>query len=321
MQLKIVSFFCFLLAFASHLSAQQKPKVPQSKHSKASRGAAKLHTFIVADESPGIGSMVDYETMQKCVENIATQSGLTPVPPQCFKKADKNAKVLKAKLESLTCGSDDAVFFYYSGHGFNAQGSEFTSFQFDELQFSMDYVTEQLSQHKPRLLVVMYDACNFIPGDRAISTHSNLAARSERLKTLFRNSAGTVKIASNTAGVGKFSIGFTDDGGLFTNAFYAALENAPGNSWESVLTHAKTTTTEFARKWRKEQIPFFKNDTHAIANAATDSTTPVEEPSITPQKPGGTVPKVQKKEASKPSGHSSKPLVDSPKKKKVIASN
>lgn len=313
MQLKIVSFFCFLLAFASHVGAQQTPRVPKVKKKfnnveafqRTNRAEApKLHTFIIADDTDAsIGSMVDYTNMQTCVKSIAEQSGLTPATLELFKKSGKNANALKTKLENLTCGSNDAVFFYYTGHGFNAQGSEFTSFQFDDIQFSMDYVTAQLGEHHPRLLVVMYDACNYMPASRrALPTRSNIAPRSEKLKTLFRNTAGVVKIASNTAGPDKFSIGLTDKGGLFTNVFYLALEKAPANSWKSVLEYAKTTTAEIAEaKWGKEQVPFFKDDTRAVTNAV-DPNDPIEteqQVTNTPAQIGGKIPPVKPSEPAK----------------------
>jgi Caspase domain len=247
--------------------------------------AQKLHMFIVADDmDQGIGSSYDFGRMQSVAQDVATKSGLSLVPYYC-KKSQTTSEQLVSKLVNLNCGSDDVVWFYYSGHGFN-DGGTFTAFTLPDgvKRFKMETVENKIKSKNPRLAIIMYDACNWISGSSNGVIANRLETSEASCKKLFRNSSGIIKVASNTAGERKFSYGNSSTGGFFTSAFVESLSETDGD-WNRLLASTKMQTQTKASAFNREQIPYCiltVNQNPSIAPPPNSNNI-----SGTPDEPGG----------------------------------
>jgi hypothetical protein len=221
--------------------------------------AQTLHMFIVGDdEDKRIGSSIDLNRLNRYASDIASKASLSLKLYEFRKSRHTDAQVQRA-LENLRCNSQDAVWFYYSGHGYNNNESDFTSFTLSrDTEISMEYVSNQINVQKPRFSLVMFDACNFRSARSTSSGSAFAAARTmpstEKCKQLFRNAKGKIIFASNTAGENKYSYGNNQEGGFFTRSFLEALSVA-NNSWAAVIEYTKNQTISLANSIRVEQIP------------------------------------------------------------------
>ncbi len=241
----------------------------------------RLHMFIVCDDTDSqIGSGYDYDRMQSVAQDVATKSGLSLVPYYC-KKSQTTSEQLVNKLANLACSSDDVVWFYYSGHGFN-DGGMFTAFTLPDgvNRFRMETVESKIKSKNPRLAIIMYDACNHIFNSSQGMIANRLGTSEASCKKLFRNSSGVIKIASNTAGERKFSYGNSSSGGFFTSAFVEALSETDGD-WNRLLSNTKTQTQTKANAANRTQIPYY---TLSVNQNQNQNPTP---PTFTPDEPGG----------------------------------
>jgi Caspase domain len=250
--------------------------------------AANLDLFIVQDDTdPGIGAVVDFRKVQDNAKYIAEITGLTyRVHAYTKTELKNNPEKLSTDIRAFTCGTDDVVWFYYSGHGFNEEnGSRFGAFSVDSKKFSADKVESVFTSKNPRLLLVMYDACNWTHTvGYTLASRPPGSALEEGLKRLFIYSKGTVKVASNTAGYRKFSYGDAVYGGLFTRTFSSTLmEMAMTNNctWEGVLQSTKNTVQSASvRSPEKEQVPYYEANVRYLQQ-------PITPPVGTPDAPSG----------------------------------
>jgi Caspase domain len=221
--------------------------------------AQKLHMFIITDDTDSqIGSGYDFGRMQLLAQDVATKSSLSLVP-YYYKKSQTTSEQLVSKLNNLTCSSDDVVWFYYTGHGFNPNdGSAFTAFVMPDRinRFKMDVIEGKIQSKNPRLSIIMYDACNYTSGSNNGSIANRISIDEARCRQLFRKNSGIIKVASNTAGEGKYSYGNNTNGGIFTSAFIAALNETDGE-WQNLLSSTKSQTQAKAKDFNREQIPYY----------------------------------------------------------------
>lgn len=228
----------------------------------------RLHMFVIGQVNGGnIGAVSDYPRMQEEARSIAGLAGLELVP-YFYEKEDINARFLVEKIRSVRCGEDDVVWFYYTGHGYNASNGagNFPSFRIGDTSFSLEWIHNAFEQKGARLVISMFDCCNFEATrfddyDEPIMLS---AAESRNYVALFGTCAGSVKIASNMAGFKKYSYGSPEVGGLFSVAFREAFQEVTQGSfnscsWERVAERTRELTTRFARNLMdKEQVPYYE---------------------------------------------------------------
>lgn len=228
-----------------------------------------LHIFIIADtEDKTIGAIKDYPAMQAQVREIASMTHMN-IQEYFYEKKGITGEFLKNKIQNLSCKPNDVIWFYYTGHGFNAEAGsgQFPGFELDGTNFAQERVHQKLSQKGARLVITMYDCCNW-HGKRPQHTGRKIlldAPLRENYFALFREAVGDVKVASNTAGFQKYSYGNPDHGGLFSETFRQVLDSQLKGSyedctWERLLSKTRRITSKRAANLEspREQTPYYE---------------------------------------------------------------
>jgi len=244
-------------------------------HCAVSVQAQTLHVFIIAEtNATNVGAPADYTNMQREVQDIARLSGMQ-LKTYKYEKQNLSPNTLVSAITSLRCQPNDAIWFYYTGHGLNpGNGSAFSAFKVGNSKFTMDKVHQKLKAKNPRLLITMFDCCN-----HHVTRVPGLAARSGRISinyaTLFKLAKGEVKVTSSKAG--QYSYGNGRAGGVFTNQFLAALhEVAGGNNnscnWNKVMARTKQLTQNSATQVGRSQVPHYTVSQTGGTSASVNAT-------------------------------------------------
>lgn len=211
---------------------------------------------------PEIGCDVDYERTNREAGLIAAFLNYN-INFYTGTDEDCSNENLTNVLNSLTCGKDDIVIFYYSGHG--GRSAKDTSvypqlclkhpaYQQDKW-IPMYRVIEKLKSKGARFTLVLSDCCNkaqnYVTAKSAMSQDEATAVAEEKIagnyRKLFLEKKGMVIVTSSRKG--QVSWPTSKNGGLFSLAFFeVALYNAcAGNipaSWEDVLGAVNLLTQE-----------------------------------------------------------------------------
>lgn len=253
-------------------------------------GNATLHMIIFAatdDASIGKSCDIDYTNIKSLAYDISKGTGML-LEKHYYKASTNRKKQMQSVLENLTVGSNDVVYFYYSGHGYRTSNSPsgyprmgITNngiFKQEDQGISVEYVREKIKKAKPRLAIIMVDACNTkINIKEPTSGLSGATSYSRQLKRLFLESKGEVVICGSKAGDGNdnsgsytgYSWSNSREGGFFTlsfrKEFFKSLKSSSPANWDDLLAKTKSSTISLSKqRLRKEvsgnnvQIPVYK---------------------------------------------------------------
>lgn len=211
--------------------------------------AQTLHLIIVAQNDSDIGSPKDLVTMKNLAQEIKDNvDGLTVRTLQ-LNSASASKSVIRNKLFSANIGSNDIVWYYYSGHGKNYDGWPRT----DEQKIPLTWVHNQLKDTRARLTLATYDICSW--HSPVASPPSDIRPKSTFYGLLFMQAKGNIIMASSAPD--QHSYGHPQSGGIFTNSFIDALR--ANSNWDDVLVDAKRQTASLAREIGKAQVPIYDN--------------------------------------------------------------
>lgn len=166
---------------------------------------------------------------------------------------DCNKTYLQKCLNSISCGNEDIVFFYYTGHGAREFGdtSKFPQMCLNAENksgyVSVQSVIDNLRKSNARLKIVLTDCCN-MPRSATIGKTQQIGEsyvttevkKENNYKELFVSVKGMVAVTSSS--VGEYSIS-GKNGSIFSRAFYSALDDIvtsaePKNAtWKNLLEH------------------------------------------------------------------------------------
>lgn len=164
-----------------------------------------------------------------------------------------NSVALRKTLDSIKVASNDIIFFYYTGHGFNTKvrTSIFPVLSLKDISqntISIDEIAETLRRKKARLTITFGDLCNSYKATSFRSLRKTLHPKGidvkedndAILRQLFIDTKGDIKIASSQ--LGQISNAY-DDGSLYTLSFDKALAEAVDKneniSWSTLLSDAQ----------------------------------------------------------------------------------
>ena len=219
-----------------------------------------------------IGADVDY---QRTVQEASYVASFLNYDIQFYtgEGEDCSNENLNAVLNSLQCGPEDVVIFYYSGHGsrFPQDKGEWPQLclKYNGYQsgkwISMESVMEKLKTKGAYFTLVMADCCNAggVSSDKSLlSKVSKPAVDNEvvrrNYKKLFLGTKGMVAVTSSKKG--QTSAGGPTHGGLFSymffeTALYSACIGETPATWESILSNVKRLT-EKKQEPHYEIIPY-----------------------------------------------------------------
>ena len=209
----------------------------------AAVNAATLHSVLVIDTNDkNIGRMVavDLKLIEDEVRKISQATGLS-VRTHLYKGSDFQLKKVGEAIRSIKVGSDDVIFFYYSGHGLRTKvKTSVWPYLFFHSKTPLDYgwVIQELKAKGARLTVTLTDACNNVATDRVpeVPAYTAKGLNKAGYRKLFLKARGFVVATSSKPG--EFSTA-TGGGSLFTLSFLKALHNGVaqnGNaSWKAVM--------------------------------------------------------------------------------------
>lgn len=242
-------------------------------------GEVTLHMIIFADtedDSIGKSCAVDYDNMEGLAEFIADNSDLNLKTYYHKAAASKKSELLNT-LDNLQVGTNDVVFFYYSGHGYRTTNSESPyprlyvlddTFSQNDQGVAVEEVRTKISAKNPRLSLVMVDACNSMLDMKepitGVSGEGNLAAQ---LRRLFIEAEGEIVLCGSEAGDGMndsgnytgYSWSNPKDGGFlslnFRLAFVKALRSDTPARWSALLAETKQMTIDYSLTRLQNQLP------------------------------------------------------------------
>jgi len=225
----------------------------------------KVHALLVVDTRSGLGESVkvDGERIDRLL------SGNLPkdrAEIRILTGKDVNANAILAYYRDLKVGRDDALFFYYAGHGAtDPEKGHFLALQ--ELNtkplLRVDLL-RAMQARQPGLVVLMTDCCSnrfAMPGKtRRVYTDEGTAQTIQPvLRCLLYQSRGVVDI---TASSGNASFGDDHDGGIFTRAFDKLVRDGVTKSdadrdgfvsWPEFFSRLQAETEGVFVNWAKRQ--------------------------------------------------------------------
>ena len=206
---------------------------------------ATLHAILcVADHEPDIGDagVLDMNSISSWLDQISQNTGM-PLNKVLLTGTGRNLtqSALLNAIASLPVGSNDAIVFYYTGHGGANEmpgGSKWPLMLFQNYEL-VDYavISEQVKARGARFVVAIADCCNnYSYQFKQIPLAPKGSANSYH--TLFLQQYGYIVMSA--ASKGEFSLAGSD-GGMFTNHFlsmFYANVNTDSPGWKAIMQQA-----------------------------------------------------------------------------------
>ena len=220
---------------------------------QTARAARKLHVVIAADEndaSIGKYCQTDRTNIESLfLSNVDPASLRTHVVPA----SSLTQTGLPQFIQGLSVGPEDAVVFYYSGHGNYARDGQHYLVVAGQW-ISRSAVTSTLQSLSAGLTVMMTDACfNFhdvVPPQRAIGVRRQIPVTSPLFRKLFFEANGFIDLNSCQRDEKAATHAEYGLGSVFTKALNDTMKakSSMGDAtWQSIINDiAAETATQFA---------------------------------------------------------------------------
>ena len=236
----------------------------------AEAGSGTIHFIVFADtEDPNIGN--------SCTQTLKYLQGnlLTKLRRYIDDKDVKSyiyqgtGNFTRNKLDfiigTLNTSSDDVIFFYYTGHGYNNGANDYPTLTLgkdgEDLSLRKKELLDVYSilrQKEHRLLVVIAEACNKQITASSISDNSPVEDEASNFRALF-GASGDYMISSSKKG----QVSYTQAGsmGLFSRSFAEAMDelvsisNTSSISWAELFRCTSKKTVEYASSLKLTQNP------------------------------------------------------------------
>ncbi len=232
-----------------------------------------IHMVIFADthdESIGKTCKMDLTKMKKQAKKYAHYSEME-LKTYYNSGSSFTKQRLHSILNSMNVQKNDAVFFYYTGHGYRAENTQ-SPFPILSLKnsgsshgVSVSWLRNRIKTMNPRLSIVFIDACNTLMN----ITHEEDVAMGikskDQYKRLFREARGEVVMAGSKKGTkGSSYEGYSlcnmVYGGFFTYSYIEQFEEMIKQTemkadWNTLAKKSKDATINFTKN---RQIPYYE---------------------------------------------------------------
>ncbi|HEU0070709.1 MAG TPA: DM9 repeat-containing protein [Alphaproteobacteria bacterium] len=258
--------------------------------------AQTLHAILIADTndaSIGVSVKKDFEGLKRLVTAVSGYTGMQ-LSLQALEGAQVTLANVRGAVNNVKAGPDDAILFYYSGHGFRTwnKTSRFPYLYISNQGQDFTEIVAELRKKAPRLLIAVTDSCNNVmdlPVAQAMMMRSAPPDYKKTYSRLWRDAAGEVVIASSSEG--EYAWGDDDAGGFFTKRFLASHETqvnitspttTPG--WEQIVNTAKTPITTNYGGTAYKQTPIVESKVSYVRAYVPGglTATPVQMPAAPP---------------------------------------
>lgn len=211
--------------------------------------AQSFYAVLVADtKDPSLGASCekDLEEMSGTLRNISKKIEYNYRELICHQ--DKFGKGgIQEAISKIQCKPEDIIFFYYTGHGINAEKSKFPILYLKDENMELETVHRLLKEKKPRFCLTLGDCCNkLLAGTRPRTAKPvvrgiRVTEDTKIARALFLDANGDLLISS--AMKGEQATAHPHDGSFYSNTWMQALAYAEGHnahvSWETLLTDAE----------------------------------------------------------------------------------
>jgi hypothetical protein len=212
--------------------------------SAAGLAAQTLHSVVVVDSNDrSIGASVqkDMDTMVAFSREIASNTGMR-LNLKTLNGSQLNEANLRRLVNGITPGPQDAVLFYYSGHGFRTRATP-TKWPMLYIPGSrgVDFaeLLKIIERKNPRMILAITDSCNSYTDSASRAFGMNLRALEEPSQTawrkLFLQFRGRIYASSSKAG--EYSMA-ESEGGSYTLQFLRVFRRAiaaPNPEWDRIM--------------------------------------------------------------------------------------
>jgi len=234
--------------------------------------ASDLHVIMVCDTTAKNienGVHINMQSFQKEVADIAYYADMK-INLKVFYDLEAN-HLFVDYIKNLKVDSDDAIIFYWSGHGYRTESkdSPWPNFAFENDWTGIDQlaVTQLIEKKNPRLLLSITDTCNSILPEEYAPPLMNLKSREfvsmdmesvkqENYKKLFIESTGTYITAASIPGQYSYANN-SYFGGLWTYSFIEGLHKEVKSTeiadWNHLFIQAEYNLSGFS----VEQTPMY----------------------------------------------------------------
>jgi len=214
--------------------------------------AQTLQAILIADTndaSIGVSVKKDFENLKRVLQAVSTHTGMK-LELQALEGNAVTLANMRAAVNAIKPGTNDTVFFYYSGHGFRTEASKsrYPYLYISQQGQAFEEIIGALRKKTPRLLIAVTDSCNNKADLPVAAAMRSMSAPPDYKKTysrLWLDAAGEIVIASSSEG--EYAWGDDDVGGYFTKRFLESHDNqvniasptqTPG--WEPIVNTAKS---------------------------------------------------------------------------------
>lgn len=210
----------------------------------AGLAAQTLHSVVVVDSNDrSIGASVqkDMDTMVAFSREIASNTGMR-LNLKTLNGPQLNEANLRRLVNGITPGPQDAVLFYYSGHGFRTRATP-TKWPMLYIPGSrgVDFaeLLKIIERKNPRMILAITDSCNSYTDSASRAFSMNLRALEEpsqaAWRKLFLQFRGRIYASSSKAGEYSMAEG---EGGSYTLQFMRVFRRAiaaPNPEWDRIM--------------------------------------------------------------------------------------